>query len=283
MKYLVFDIETVVDWDLVYETNREHGETREACISRFNAELIAKQGRDPAFVPARYHVPVSVAFIATDDLCRYVTHKVVGSLDAGFVTREFWALLGMATQPPMSITTLCSFNGIVFDMPVLEINAHRNHVKMPEWLVMHAKYASENPRSRYNENAHLDLFSFLSGPSGIGGNLDYWATLIGLPGKVCMSGGGVEDALKEENGLAKVNDYCMSDVLNTYGLLIHTRRTACEIDRDIEVAPHTYQMDAAIEAITSDPQWVDGGCVHRWAQAYRAGKSGAVDAEEPTV
>ena len=279
MQYLVFDIETLVDWDRAYGVEHHKGEDKQTFIHRYLDDLRKKQEKDDPFVPARYHLPVSAAFIATKADGSYAAHKVIGSLDSGWLTREFWSLIALAPSQ-LGITTLCTFNGITFDMPVMEVNAHRYAVKMKEWMILHSKYASENPRSRYNESAHLDLFSFLSGPGGAGGGLDYWCQLVGLPGKQDFDGSNVADVLSEhgEQGLALVNDYCLADVLSTYGLLLHLLATAGEIDG--EPGPYTWQMDQALETILQSGDVHPDGSVKRWVNAYRASKSGSGVSED---
>jgi predicted PolB exonuclease-like 3'-5' exonuclease len=63
---------------------------------------------------------------------------------------------------------------------------------------------------------HIDLMDVLSGFQGRGrASLDDVATLLGFPGKVGMHGSQVWEVYLQ-GGLARIRDYCETDVLNTY-------------------------------------------------------------------
>jgi predicted PolB exonuclease-like 3'-5' exonuclease len=67
----------------------------------------------------------------------------------------------------------------------------------------------------------MDLMDILSGFQGRGrASLQDIATLLGLPGKLGMHGSEVWGAYLQ-GGLARIRDYCETDVLNTY--LIYLR------------------------------------------------------------
>ena len=63
---------------------------------------------------------------------------------------------------------------------------------------------------------HMDLMDILSGFQGRGrASLDAIATLLGFPGKLGMHGSEVWPAYLG-GGLARIRQYCETDVLNTY-------------------------------------------------------------------
>src|SRR5258708_28508751 len=67
----------------------------------------------------------------------------------------------------------------------------------------------------------MDLMDVLSGFQGRGrASLDHVAALLGFPGKVGMHGSEVWRVYLQ-GGLARIRDYCETDVLNTY--LIYLR------------------------------------------------------------
>jgi hypothetical protein len=62
----------------------------------------------------------------------------------------------------------------------------------------------------------MDLMDILSGFQGRGrASLDDVATLLGFPGKVGLHGSQVWEVYLQ-GGLARIRDYCETDVLNTY-------------------------------------------------------------------
>jgi hypothetical protein len=63
---------------------------------------------------------------------------------------------------------------------------------------------------------HVDLMDVLSGFQGRGRvGLDKMAQLLGLPGKLGMSGEGVWDAFLDGR-VEDIRNYCETDVINTY-------------------------------------------------------------------
>jgi hypothetical protein len=62
----------------------------------------------------------------------------------------------------------------------------------------------------------MDLMDILSGFQGRGrASLQDVASLLGFPGKLGMAGADVWDTYLR-GGLARIRDYCETDVLNTY-------------------------------------------------------------------
>jgi predicted PolB exonuclease-like 3'-5' exonuclease len=115
-----------------------------------------------------------------------------------------------------------SFNGRTFDLPLLELAAFRYGISVPAWFNMNAK-SYEQPRNRYNTEAHLDLHDVLTnfGASRFVGGLNLVANLLGKPGKMDVQGYMVQD-LWNEGKLAQINDYCRCDVLDTYFVFLRT-------------------------------------------------------------
>jgi len=118
---------------------------------------------------------------------------------------------------------LVSWNGSGFDLPVLNYRALRHRVQAPRYW----ETGDEDQSFRWNSYLgrfhwrHIDLMDVLSGYQGRGRvGLDRMAQLLGLPGKLGMSGEAVWDAWLEGRG-ADIRNYCETDVINTY--LIYLR------------------------------------------------------------
>jgi predicted PolB exonuclease-like 3'-5' exonuclease len=82
----------------------------------------------------------------------------------------------------------------------------------------------EQPRNRFNLDAHLDLQELLTnfGSTRFTGGLSLAANLLGKPGKMDVQGHMVQD-LFNGGRLAEINDYCRCDVLDTYFVFLRTR------------------------------------------------------------
>lgn len=216
--YLVFDIETVINKARVIDTETRKGETPNETFERIVKE--ACEHNDACFVPARFHDPVVAVLLLLTDQFEYQAHWHAGNLtDSKAVTVGFWSMVDQARNAgPLR---LVSCNGIGFDLPVMQVSAMAHRVPIPGWLMETQVW--KDPRGGVNgcSDTHLDLLRFLAGPGRIGGGLNFWARLLGLPGKVESVGSDV-DGIVSKYGIDGLVDYCYCDVANTYGILLET-------------------------------------------------------------
>jgi len=216
VKYLVFDVESAADGALVAKI-RYPGEqiTPAEAVQKYRAHLIEKYESD--FIPYTFQIPVSVvvAKVAADfklidlvalDEPQYRSHVIVAN---------FWKGWEAYRRP-----TLVSFNGRSFDLPLLELAAFRYGLSAPGWFNMQGK-SYDQPRNRYNTEAHLDLHDVLTnfGAARFQGGLNLAATILGKPGKMDVQGHMVQD-LYDAGKLAEITDYCRCDVLDTYFIFL---------------------------------------------------------------
>ena len=89
-------------------------------------------------------------------------------------------------------------------------------IRLKNWFALHARNWDQ-PRNRYNWQAHLDLHDVLVnfGATRFSGGLNLAANLLGKPGKMDVQGHMVQD-LYHQGRLDQINDYCRCDVLDTY-------------------------------------------------------------------
>jgi len=219
IRYLVFDTESVADAELVAKL-RYPGEGLDpaAALARYRAELLDKYESD--FVPYTFQVPVAVAVGKVT--AEFALEDVVVLDDPRFrphvIVENFWRGWERYRRP-----TLVSFNGRGFDVPLLELAAFRYGVAAPGWFQASGK-TFDQPRSRYNTAAHLDLCELLTnfGSTRFHGGLNLAANLLGKPGKMDVQGDMVQD-MYDAGKLAAINDYCRCDVLDTYFVFLRTR------------------------------------------------------------
>jgi predicted PolB exonuclease-like 3'-5' exonuclease len=212
VKYLVFDIESVADGDLVSQVRFPGaGLSAAEAIARYRAELIEQAGTD--FIPYTYQVPVSVVVAKVAD--DYALIDVVALDEPEFrphvITENFWRGWEGYRRP-----TLVTFNGRTFDLPLMELAAFRYGLSVSGWFNITDR-SWEQYRSRYNTTAHLDLHDLLTnfGASRFNGGLNLAAHILGKPGKMDVQGCMVQD-LFDQGKLPEINDYCRCDVLDTY-------------------------------------------------------------------
>lgn len=218
IRYLIFDVESVVDGELVQRV-RYPGEEMapQEAVARYREELLSERGND--FVPYTFQLPVSVVVGKVNE-----DHELqdMAALDAPdfrphMITRDFWRGWEFYEYP-----TLVTFNGRGFDIPLLELSAFRFGLNLEKWFAVHAR-SFDQPRNRYNKTSHLDLMEVLTnhGASRFTGGLNLVANLLGKPGKMEVDGSMVQ-SLHDDGQLQKINDYCRCDVLDTYFAFLRT-------------------------------------------------------------
>lgn len=218
VKYLVFDIESAADAALVAKV-RHPGEdiTPAEAVQQYRAQLMAKYDSD--FIPYTFQIPVSVvvAKIAADFRLIDLVALDEPHYRSHILTANFWKGWEAYRRP-----TLVSFNGRSFDVPLLELAAFRYGVNLQGWFNLQGK-TFEQPRNRYNTEAHLDLHDVLTnfGAARFQGGLNLAATILGKPGKMDVQGHMVQD-LYDAGKLAEISDYCRCDVLDTYFIFLRT-------------------------------------------------------------
>lgn len=219
VRYLVFDIESVADGDLVsklvFPGEKLSGN---AAIAKYRKQLMEKHDSD--FIPYTYQLPLSIAVAKVEADYRLVDLTVLDEAESRphVMTEHFWRGWEKYGRP-----TLVSFNGRGFDIPLLELAAFRYGISLPGWFNIAAK-SFEQARNRFNTEAHFDLQELLTnfGSSRFNGGLNLAANLLGKPGKMDVQGDMVQD-LYEAGKASEIHDYCRCDVLDTYFVFLRTR------------------------------------------------------------
>ena len=232
VRYLVFDVESVADPELVAKL-RYPGEAVEPAqaVRRYRDELMEKYESD--FIPYTFQIPVSVAAAKLTSDYRLIDLVVLDQpqFRPHVITDYFWRGWEKYRRP-----TLVSFNGRSFDIPLLELAAFRYGLSVPGWFQLGGK-SFEQPRNRFNQRSHVDLHELLTnfGATRFTGGLNLAANLLGKPGKMDTQGNMVQDMF-DAGKLAEINDYCRCDVLDTYFVFLRTRVLVGQLSLDQEQA-----------------------------------------------
>jgi predicted PolB exonuclease-like 3'-5' exonuclease len=207
---LVFDIETVPDTDVGRRIlGLEDADDTAVAEAMFAARQEAT-GSD--FLPHDQHRIVAIsAVLRSGDQFHVWSLGSLESPEDELVSRFFGGL--EKTQP-----TLVSWNGSGFDLPVLHYRALKHGiVSRRYWDVgeFDQSFRFNNYLGRFHWR-HIDVMDVLSGYQGRGrASLENVSALLGLPGKLGMSGDKVWEAYRQGK-LAEIRAYCETDVLNTY-------------------------------------------------------------------
>lgn len=219
--YLVLDIETVPDTQLW-----THPEPQAA----------GTPGLQRPFPPTYAHRVIVIGCLWLDHEYRLRRFGIVGEgADPGderAILEDFSTFVGRHRP------ALVTYNGRTFDMPVLALRALHCAVPMP-WY-----YRQRASRAREGEGAHIDLCDWLANHGAArSSSLDALARLIGLPGKVGVDGSQIEGMFKE-GLLSRIQDYCLSDVVQTALLFLRFRLLQGVLDHGRYRAAVTALTDA---------------------------------------
>jgi predicted PolB exonuclease-like 3'-5' exonuclease len=250
---LAFDIETVPDVEFGRRLHGLEGLTDKQVGYVMQTRQREQTGSEFLSLEQHRVVAISVAMRTRDGFKAWSLGEPDAS-EADLVRRFFD---GIERHSP----TLVSWNGSGFDLPVLHYRALRHGVQAHRYWEM----GEEDPAFRWNNYLsrfhwrHVDLMDVLSGYQGRGRvGLDPMAQLLGLPGKLGMTGEDVWEAHLAGRS-AEIRHYCETDVINTYlvylrfelmrGRLTHDEHAReCGIVRDwlgAAGAPHLARFLAA--------------------------------------
>lgn len=210
MPIFVFDIETIPDVELgrrIYDL----GDLSDRQVG-YVMQAKRREESGTEFLSYEQHrvVAISVA-LRSRDTFKIWSLGEPGAPEAEIVQRFYD---GIEKYTP----DLVSWNGSGFDLPVLHYRALRHGIVAPRYW----EAGDEDQAFRYNNylnryhSRHLDLMDVLSSYQGrarVG--LQATATLLGLPGKLGMSGDKVWDAYCDGQ-IDAIRNYCETDVLNTF-------------------------------------------------------------------
>lgn len=212
----VFDIETIPDIAAGRQLYDLHDlpdhEVAEAMFT-----LRRQESGGSEFLRHHLHqiIAISVAFRSRDDM----TVWSLGTPDSNEkeIVQRFFS--GLEKYTP----TLVSWNGGGFDLPVLHYRSLLHGISAPRyWDIGNddQSFKWNNYLNRFHYR-HIDLMDVLAGyQMRANASLDNIAVLLGLPGKMGMSGGKVWESF-QAGDIVNIRNYCETDVLNTY--LIYLR------------------------------------------------------------
>ena len=224
--YLVFDIETRVDKELVKEVyDPENSLTLDQAYDTARDQILERSGQQSDFFPVPFHIPIAISTLHADEKYRIRSLGCSGAdrfSEAEMISR-FW-------QAFESAQTLITFNGRGFDLPVLETRALKYGLSLPRYFAT-GQGRNTYRGSRYSDAYHIDLCDFLSnfGAAYRRNSLNVLSKLIGLPGKYTIAGEDVE-YLFRQGRLKEINQYCMTDVLQTFLLFLRVELLRGKLD-----------------------------------------------------
>ena len=249
---LVFDIETVPD---IAGLRRLHGldeSVQDASVAELAFQLRRQtSGNDLLPLHLQRVIAISCA-LRERDTFRVWSLGGAQQSESELIQRFFDGIDKYTPQ-------LVSWNGCGFDLPVLHYRGLLHGVKAPRyWDTGDGDHRDSrdfkwnNYISRYHTR-HLDLMDLLAlYQPRANAPLDAIAQLLGLPGKLGMSGGRVWEAFLAGK-FDEIRCYCETDVANTYLIFLRFQLMRGALD-DQQYAAECELVRSAL-ARSSEPHW----------------------------
>jgi len=240
ISYLVFDIETRVDKELVKHIyDPEDSLTLEQAYDTARDQILKRSNQQSDFFPVPFHIPISIATLQADENYRIISLGCMGTdrFSESELIERFWQIFE-------NVQTLVTFNGRGFDLPVMETQALKHGLSLGRYFGT-AQSRNNYRSNRYNEAFHIDLCDYLSNFGAVypRNSLNLLSKLIGLPGKYTIEGEDVE-YLHRQGRHKEINQYCITDVLQTYLLFLRVELLRGNLTRE--------SYKSAVEAARED-------------------------------
>ena len=191
---------------------------------------IFKEKTGSEFLPVCFHRVVSISAVMADGFGRFLRVSTLDGENERDKIAKFLAFIEDFNP------RLVSFNGRGFDLPMIMARAMCYDLSAAAYFETNDrdnnKSKWENYRSRYDGRFHLDLLDHISDFGAVRGlKLDHICASVGLPGKYDVHGDQVLQ-LYYAGEQAKIDEYCRSDVLNTYWLFLKYELLRGKITKD---------------------------------------------------
>ena len=191
---------------------------------------IFKEKTGSEFLPVCFHRVVSISAVIADGFGRFLRVSTLDGENERDKIAKFLAFIEDFNP------RLVSFNGRGFDLPMIMARAMCYDLSAAAYFETNDrdnnKSKWENYRSRYDGRFHLDLLDHISDFGAVRGlKLDHICASMGLPGKYDVHGDQVLQ-LYYTGEQAKIDEYCRSDVLNTYWLFLKYELLRGKITKD---------------------------------------------------
>lgn len=228
----VFDCETIPDIEAIsgvlnedelrdcYDESNKKDKTKILNPIKLSkkAQELQKEKTGSEFLPVCFHKVVCISAVMADGFGNFLRVSTLKGENEKEKIAEFLKFINSHNP------RLVSFNGRGFDLPMLMIRAMKYNLDANGYFETNDqtnnKTKWENYRSRYDGRFHLDLLDHISDFRAVSGlKLDHLCCALGLPGKYDVHGDQVLE-LYYEAKQDKIDEYCQSDVLNTYWLFL---------------------------------------------------------------
>lgn len=231
-KLFVFDIETIPDTEAVFNLT---GST-ETDTLKLRKELedyhINISGN--SFPRQMFHKPVSISILLADiikqDGFEYYKINKIGTISAIDNTEQemvekFFDYLCK------HLPRIVSYNGRTFDLPVMKYRAMKYNLSLQQLFKVGDKWNNYQYKGAFNW--HCDLLDALSDcGASCRCKMNEVCSILSIPGKIGVDGSKVAE-MYDEGFLKQIDNYCETDVLNTYLIYLNYMLMTGDISKDL--------------------------------------------------
>lgn len=240
MNVLIFDIETVPD----LAAGRRYYEIPDLDDAQAVQAMqnIRRQETGHEFLALHFHQIVAISVV----YCNDEKLSVLSLGDINATEKELIETFYKALEKYTPV--LVSWNGGNFDLPVLHYRSLIHGIVAKRYWESgetDGQFRFNNYLSRYHQR-HTDLMDILAAyqPRACA-SLDSISTLLGLPGKMGMSGSKVADYYFAGK-LNEIRAYCETDVLNTFLVYLRFEHLRGHLNSN-QYAAHLDQVKQLLE------------------------------------
>ena len=220
-KLFVFDIETIPDTEAVYNLLGIESDDINFLRNELEKYHIEVSGGNP-FPRQMFHKPISVSVLIADiekyNSIEYYKISKIGTFSSlrnteKEIVEKFFDYLSK------HLPRIVDYNGRTFDLPVMKYRAMKYCVSAPKLFKAGDKW--NNYQQKYSSDWHCDLLDVLSDfGSSCRSKMNEVCSILGIPGKIGTDGSQVVEMF--DNGkLEEIDNYCETDVINTYLVYLH--------------------------------------------------------------
>lgn len=230
-KLFVFDIETIPDTEVLY--NLIGSNTKDEKERRKELENYSNEVSGNPFPRQLFHKVISISMLIADikknGNYEYYNIIKIGTLSSidnteKEITRKFFEYL--CKHKPRIV----DYNGKTFDLPVMKYRAMKYGLSIAELFSAGDKW--NNYTYKYSLDWHCDLLDALSDfGSSARCKMNEVCSILGIPGKIGIDGSKVAD-MYDDGKLKDIDNYCETDVLNTYLIYLNYNLLNGKINQD---------------------------------------------------
>jgi predicted PolB exonuclease-like 3'-5' exonuclease len=247
---LCFDLETVPDVDGLRRLRPEWSTLDDAAVAQAAFAERRERTGGSDFLQHHLHRIVAIGCAFRDDTGFRVRCLGTPEEGEGKLVQDFFKLVDRYTPQ------LVSWNGGGFDLPVLHYRGLMHGVAAARYWDQgddDRDFKWNNYISRYHAR-HLDLMDLLAlYQPRAAVPLDDLARLCGFAGKLGMDGSRVWEAY-QGGDLARIRDYCETDVVNTYLVFCRFQKMRGQLSESAYSQEMTLVREA-LSARAAAPHW----------------------------